>query len=194
MDKMKISADRIKKIVISHDHYDHTGGLEAVLERNLDIDVYLLSDFSKGLKEKVSSLGARVIGNDKFIEIFDGIYTTGKIEGEYAGEPISEQAIVVEGTDGLTIITGCSHPLVTDIVEKVKKRFSKDKIHLVLGGFHLLEKSDGEVEYIAENMKQLGVKKAGPTHCTGEEAIKIFKEKFGNNFIRIGVGTKITVK
>ncbi|MDD5454142.1 MAG: MBL fold metallo-hydrolase [Candidatus Ratteibacteria bacterium] len=193
MDKMKIQADKIKKLVISHDHYDHIGGLEAVLERNPKIDVYLLSDFSKELKKRVSSLGAKIIENDEFIEISDGIYTTGKIEGEYAGEPISEQAIVVKAKKGLIVITGCSHPLVTDIVETVKRHFPKDKIYLVFGGFHLLEKSEREVEYIAENIKELGVKKVGPTHCTGEEAIEIFKEKFGSGFVNIGVGAIIKV-
>jgi len=193
MKKLNILPEKITKIVISHDHFDHIGGLEAVLKQNPHTEVYLLSDFSNELKERVSSLGAKVIENDKFVEISDGIYTTGKVEGEYAGEPISEQSIVIKGEKGLVIITGCSHPLVTDIIETVKKDFPKDKIFLVFGGFHLLEKSMREVEYIAEKVKGLGVKKVGPTHCTGEEAIQVFKEKFDEDFIRIGVGTKIKV-
>jgi len=193
MNKMGVQAGKIKKLVISHDHYDHTGGLEAVLKKNPNIEVYLLSDFSRELKEKVLSLNAEVIENDEFMEISDGIYTTGKIEGEYAGESILEQSIVIKAEKGLFIITGCSHPLVTDIVEIVKKKFPQDKIFMVLGGFHLLEKSIGEVESIVEKMGKLEVEKVGPTHCTGEEAIQVFKEQFGNDFVRVGVGAKIKV-
>ncbi|MBU0533413.1 MAG: MBL fold metallo-hydrolase [Candidatus Omnitrophica bacterium] len=193
MDKMGVQADKIKKLVISHDHFDHTGGLEAILKKNPSIEVYLLLDFGSELKKRILSLGARVIDNDKFIEIEEGIYTTGKIEGEYGGESISEQAIVVRGKSGLVIITGCAHPLITDIVETVKKRFPKDKIFMVLGGFHLLEKDIREVEIIAQKMKDLEVGKVGPTHCTGEEAIQIFRKKFGNNFVRIGVGAIIKI-
>jgi 7,8-dihydropterin-6-yl-methyl-4-(beta-D-ribofuranosyl)aminobenzene 5'-phosphate synthase len=193
MKKLNISPEKIEKIVISHDHFDHTGGLEAVLKRNSNIRVYLLSDFSNELKKKIASLGGRVIENNEFIEIEEGIYTTGKIEGKYAGNPISEQAMVVKAKEGLIVVTGCSHPLITDIVERVKKKFPEDGIFMVLGGFHLLEKDMREVELIAEKIKKLGVEKVGPTHCTGEKSIQVFREKFGGNFVQIGVGAILKI-
>jgi 7,8-dihydropterin-6-yl-methyl-4-(beta-D-ribofuranosyl)aminobenzene 5'-phosphate synthase len=191
MNKLNVLPERITKIIISHDHFDHTGGLEAVLEGNSRVEVYLLSDFSNELKRKITSSGGQLIENDEFIEIDEGIYTTGNIEGKYAGNPISEQAIVIKEKEGLIVITGCSHPLIIDIVERVKKKFPKDSIFMALGGFHLLDKDTREVEFIAEKLKKLGVEKVGPTHCTGEEAILIFREKFGNNFVPIGVGATL---
>lgn len=191
MKKLNILPEKIAKIVISHDHFDHTGGLEAILKQNSNIEIYLLSDFSNELKQKVSSLGAKVVENNEFIEIDKEVYTTGKIEGKYAGDSISEQAMVIKGKEGLIIVTGCSHPLITDIIERVKKEFSEDRIFIVLGGFHLLEKDIREVELIAEKIKNLEVEKIGPTHCTGEEAIQVFREKFGNNFVQIGVGATL---
>lgn len=193
MGKMGVQAEKITKLVISHDHYDHTGGLKAVLEQNPNIKVYLLSDFSDELKMRVSSLDSEIVENDDFIAIEDEIYTTGKIEGEYGGGLIPEQSMVIKGKEGLTIVTGCSHPLITDVVEIVKKNFPKEKISLVLGGFHLLEKSAREVEYIAEKMKELSVEKVGPTHCTGEEAINLFREKFGDRFVSVGAGAEIEI-
>jgi 7,8-dihydropterin-6-yl-methyl-4-(beta-D-ribofuranosyl)aminobenzene 5'-phosphate synthase len=191
MNKSGVSPKKITKIVISHDHFDHTGGLEAALKENSKAEVYLLPDFSNKLKSKIAFLGGRVIENNEFIEVDEGIYTTGKIEGKYGGNPISEQAMVIKSKEGLIIITGCSHPLITDIVEKVKKAFPKDRILIALGGFHLLEKDTSEVELVAEKLKKLGVEKVGPTHCTGEEAIRIFRKKFGDNCVQIGVGTTL---
>ena len=37
-------------------------------------------------------------------------------------------------------------------------------------------------------MKKLGVQKAGPTHCTGDRAIQLFKKAYGPNFVQMGVG------
>lgn len=189
MNKLNVSPKSITKLVISHDHFDHTGGLEAVLKQNSNIEVYLLSDFGDELKKRITSLGGGLIENNEFIEIDEGIYITGKTEGKYGGNPISEQAMVIKGKEGLIIITGCSHPLITDIVEKVKEEFPKDIIFMVFGGFHLLDKDIREVKLIAEKLKNLGVEKVGPTHCTGEEAIQIFRGKFGNDFVQIGDGT-----
>ena len=57
------------------------------------------------------------------------------------------------------------------------------------GGFHLLSTPRGVVRKIAEKLKQLGVEKIGPSHCTGEEARDIFKDIFGENFVEAGTGT-----
>jgi len=35
--------------------------------------------------------------------------------------------------------------------------------------------------------------KVGATHCTGDEAIQMFREEWGNNFVELGVGRKISI-
>ena len=52
-------------------------------------------------------------------------------------------------------------------------------------------KSDKEVKEIILKFKELGVIKVGPTHCTGEEAIKLFKEEYGDDYVQMGVGRVI---
>lgn len=37
-------------------------------------------------------------------------------------------------------------------------------------------------------LKALGVRQVGPSHCTGDKAIALFQEAFGGNFVRLGVG------
>jgi 7,8-dihydropterin-6-yl-methyl-4-(beta-D-ribofuranosyl)aminobenzene 5'-phosphate synthase len=66
-------------------------------------------------------------------------------------------------------------------------------IHMVLGGFHLLQTPAAAVSGIVEAFKELGVGRVGPTHCTGPEAIRAFKEAFGDRYIAGGVGTVVTV-
>ncbi len=190
-EKMGVDIGKIEKIVISHDHYDHTGGLEKILQRNKNLEVFLLPDFSQRLKREILLKGGKVTEVKEFEKIDEDIFTTGKIEGTYMGEPMPEQSLVINGGMGIGIITGCSHPGILSIIDRVKKEFPKRKITLVLGGFHLLEKDKRELEFIAQEMKKLGIERVGPTHCTGPEAIEIFKKQFGESFVRVGAGLKI---
>jgi len=89
-------------------------------------------------------------------------------------------------------MTGCAHPGIADMVKRAKNVLNK-KIYLVFGGFHLMSKSENEVKEIINQFRDLGVMNVGATHCTGDGAIKLFKEAYGENFIRMGVGKKLTL-
>ena len=180
-------------MVISHDHWDHTGGLWELLDRKKGLIVYACPNFSLDFKEMVKRLKGKLIETKMFAEIAENIFVTGKMATEYKGEYISEQALVVKTRKGLTIITGCSHPGIIKILEKVKENIPNQKIYLVFGGFHLLDKDKRVVEFIVNQFKKLGVRKVGPTHCTGDEAKEIFKNKYQKNFININVGEVIEV-
>lgn len=77
---------------------------------------------------------------------------------------------------------------------KERQRGSEKNIYLVIGGFHLLQKSESETKEIINEFKKLGVMKCGATHCTGEKQIKIFKESYGENYVEMGTGRTIMIK
>ena len=54
-------------------------------------------------------------------------------------------------------------------------------------------KDEGMIEIIVKEFHELGVKKVAPTHCTGEEAIGLFREEYKENFLPVGVGKIIEV-
>ena len=186
--KLNLSPKDIDVIVLSHSHWDHVGGLWGVLEGNNDIDVYVPASFSGGFKSKVKEYGARVIEIDGFTQLFKGIYSTGQL-----GRGIKEQALVVKASGGLVVITGCAHPGIVNILEEVKKNLSKEDIYLVIGGFHLMSMGQSAVSSIIDSFKRLGVKKVGPCHCTGEEAIEAFRVSYKDNFLRLGSGKEIKI-
>ena len=179
--------DLLQAIAISHDHWDHTGGLWEVLKRK-SLLVYGCPDFSDEFKRRVKDSGSEFIGVDKLTAIGENIYLSGQIRGTYVGRGIAEQAVIIKSVKGISVLTGCSHPGIVRMLEQIKSEFPKEEFYLVAGGFHLLEQDQRLIRIMVEQFQALAVKKAGPTHCTGTEAEDIFKAKYKNNFIPIRVG------
>lgn len=116
----------------------------------------------------------------------DNVMTTGEM-----GFMIKEQSLIIKTPSGPVLITGCAHPGITNIVDRMKDMTGEEPL-LVLGGFHLISKSNPEIREIVSEMKEKqGVRYVSPSHCTGDKAIGQFRESFGKNYIRIGVGKQI---
>jgi len=193
MQKLKVDLDKIKAVVISHNHWDHTGGLWDLLKKKKGLKVYGCPHFSQSFKDEVRRLKGEFIEEKLFTEIAKNIFVTGEMQGSNKGESISEQSLMVKTIQGVTIITGCSHPGIVKTIKEVKKKFPKDKMYFVFGGFHLIGKEKREIGIIAERFKEMDVQKVGPTHCSGYDAQSIFKEKYKDAYIRIKVGQALEI-
>lgn len=193
MRNMDIDTSGIEAVVISYDHWDHTGGLWELLKKNKGLKVYACPNFSQEFKDRVKQLPAELVEVDRFIEITNNIFVTGEIPSAHKFGGTPEQALLAKTDRGITVITGCSHPGIVKIVEKTKEQFPKEKICLAFGGFHLMNKDKREIRIIVEKLKEMGVEKVGPTHCTGYEAQMIFQEGYGDNFIFIKAGQVLEI-
>lgn len=116
-DSLNIDFSRIDKIVLSHGHYDHTGGLRGVLRRiNKEIEIIAHPDiwqvkYSKrknrpaqyiGIpfqQKELESLGARFNLTKEPVKLTDNILTTGEVPMVTDYEHIDEGLYVQEGTD-----------------------------------------------------------------------------------------------
>jgi len=182
MKELEIDLKEVKYLFITHAHWDHIGGIDSVLELNSDITMFVPSSLSKKLICDLKTLTKKVVVCDeKPKKLFDGVFTTGIL-----GEEMPEQSLILD--DGFTkVITGCGHHGIENIV-KVAKEFLNKDIKIAVGGFHLLEKNDDDILKSIEALKNLGVQKVLPTHCTGDRAIKLYKEHFKDNYIEGGIG------
>jgi len=178
----------VDMVVLSHIHIDHTGGLAEFLKQNSNVQVFLPESFPASFKRSVEQTGARVVDVGGPQEIAKGIYTTGQM-----GVLLKEEALVLDTPKGLVVVTGCSHPGVANIVKRAVEVCPNREFYLVTGGFHLGGHDRGEIEDIIKAFRKLGIQNVGPSHCTGDRAIQMFREAWRDGFIDLGCGACITI-
>ncbi len=171
------------RLIISHMHWDHVGGIPEFLHSCPHCITFLpassLDDDVKIIRSLCSAV--TLVGEPK--EITKNVFSTGELPG-YAWE----QAIVVNGSSGLIIITGCAHPGIVTIMKKARELFPGVPVKLLLGGFHLNQTPSSQVNTICRELLTAGIEKIAPAHCTGVQAISLCQNIFREKFLPTGVG------
>lgn len=188
MQKLTIDPCSIQSVVISHNHWDHQGGLNDFLAVNSSVTVYIPNSSPLDLENEINSTGAKATRVHLLKQITNTIYSSGELK-----ENIPEQSLVLQSSRGLVIITGCAHPGIVRIIEQVKSLFPDKPLYLAMGGFHWKNESAENIKKIIETIQEYGVQRIAPSHCTGEAAIEAFKQRFGKDFIESGVGRRIVI-
>lgn len=141
--KMSVDLSSIKKIILSHGHYDHTGGLKNILDLMEEVLIYghpniFEKKYSKSkeeiryigipyTKEELESKGITLHLARESLQIAEGIKTTGEIERKTSFESISERLCVMR--DGVLV----KDDLMDDLSLIISK---KDSIAVILGCGH----------------------------------------------------------
>ncbi len=161
MQRWGLKKEDIEIIALSHEHWDHIGGLDAVLHPN--VTVYVPLSFTRVTKKRIEERAAEVVEVSGPADIVPGVHTTGELR---AG--IKEQSLVLDTKEGegVVVLTGCAHPGLENILDAAK-RFGE--LYGVIGGFHGFD-----------NLNSLEkLKMVMPCHCTvhKEEIRRRYSEK-----------------
>jgi len=144
LETLNLDPQSISEIFISHDHWDHLGGLADLLRLNRDVRVYLPRSCSRPPEAR------EVISVQGPLEISENFFSTGELPG-------AEQSLVVKTEKGLAVICGCSHPGVGAILAAAS---AFGEVKALVGGLH------GFKEY--EVLADLAL--ICPCHCTQHQA------------------------
>jgi 7,8-dihydropterin-6-yl-methyl-4-(beta-D-ribofuranosyl)aminobenzene 5'-phosphate synthase len=163
------------------------------------------------VREALENWGASFRLTGEPVWITDSIVTTGEIPmhtdyekidrellvkegGKLHADPLrDDQALILKTPNGLIVVLGCGHRGMINTLHHARKITGVERIHMVVGGTHLLHASREQIDLTVAEMKRLGVQKIGVSHCTGlPAAAKLFQE-FGDNFFFNNAGNVITL-
>lgn len=216
-----IDLSKLDFVVISHRHGDHMGGLAYLLRVNPNVKIYAPkegfggifgSDLPSSFYRKDPSLspeqryyggappdlmrfgsawpGANFQLVDKTVEIASDIHLISVVSDKAGTLELREVSLAINTPDGLVLVVGCGHPGIDKIVEAAST--INPRIHLVVGGFHLVVAQDPDIEKIVTTLHDtFKVQYVAPGHCTGEPAFAALKKAFGDGYLYAGLGTTL---
>jgi 7,8-dihydropterin-6-yl-methyl-4-(beta-D-ribofuranosyl)aminobenzene 5'-phosphate synthase len=184
---------------------------DAFLERRINVKtVGVIVDFPKldevalkktGVKiqrrKEASKFGAGLIlatGQVERLTDFEQGFplAEAKVDGQWIVDPFQDdQGLIVKVKDkGLVVIGGCSHAGIINTVKHAQKLTQTDKVHAVLGGFHLTGPIfEPIIGLTIDEMEKIKPDFIIPMHCTGWKAINQFAADMPRQFILNTVGT-----
>lgn len=186
-------------LALSHGHYDHTGGLDALLAAGFCGAIHAHPACAlERFAEEPDGKPRRSIGPPRplpeFVpagpvtELAPGLTLVTDIArapGTYqavkgfsfdpAGsrpDHVPDDAfLVLESAAGPVVILGCCHSGLANALEAARLRLGLSRIHAVLGGLHLFNAGPEAVEEAARALDRSGVELLVAGHCTGADRL-----------------------
>lgn len=223
---------KIDAVVLSHGHYDHTGGLLDFFKLNDTAPVYLKKEALYPLYSQKET-ERKFIGTDdkisrdffnrlKFVkstlEIIPDIFAVpdihkkfpvpssnsnllmGNKDGVILKDTFTHELFMIIKQEGLTILSGCAHNGIKNIITTAKDIFPDVMIKSVIGGLHLqsgssqtLQAKDEEIHDIIQFLKKENIEKIFTGHCTGTRGFNIIKSGFNGQVKGIYSGMEIVL-
>lgn len=143
----------------------------------------LLSEKPVKINKNLTFLGEIPRILDKETTAIGDIIIDGKA---YPDHLLDDSALVFEKESKITIITGCSHSGLINIIDYAQKITDCNEINSIIGGFHLLDNELNNNEKIVKHLKLQTINKLYPCHCTGLKAKCSLMQHF--NVYDVGVG------
>jgi 7,8-dihydropterin-6-yl-methyl-4-(beta-D-ribofuranosyl)aminobenzene 5'-phosphate synthase len=159
-------------------------------------------------KPKFENAGGTFVEHSEPFELAPGVWLTGPIprphdehnyslltkarrpDGEFVEDNLPENLSMIFDTDeGVVLLTGCGHAgLINELEYGLKITGSREAL-AVVGGLHLYQKSDKDLEWTALMLGRHKLKYFLGAHCTGIEAVFAIRRLTGLDRKKCVVGS-----
>ncbi len=201
--KLGVDVLKAKGLAISHGHYDHAGGLEALHAVGFDAPIMM---HPAGLQrrwsiqpEKTHEIGIpgplpSITPITSATKLDDGLTMVTEIsraadrfqavngfflnlEGNKPDQVPDDSFLVIDDQDQITVILGCCHAGLGNSLEQLKKELGVQTVHTVVGGLHLFNANEKALEETALALESFNVEKLFTGHCTSDNAIAQLQDR-----------------
>jgi 7,8-dihydropterin-6-yl-methyl-4-(beta-D-ribofuranosyl)aminobenzene 5'-phosphate synthase len=167
------------------------------------------TDLGQLQQADLEALGLKVMEVKAPVEIVPGAYFTGNIERVTAYEKVPKSLLIKRGDKiepdtfpgeqalffkvkgkGLVVLSGCAHAGIVNTVKQAQKVAGTEKIHAIMGGFHLVNAKPEIIQSTVADIKAMKPDMIVPAHCTGFEAIVAFSREMPDAFVLNTSGTR----
>jgi 7,8-dihydropterin-6-yl-methyl-4-(beta-D-ribofuranosyl)aminobenzene 5'-phosphate synthase len=135
----------------------------------------------------------------EIVGIFDGFgcypekMPAAKNIGQYIPDDFDHEIATVYNVKGkgLVVLTSCSHRGVINTVKAAQKASGIDKVHAVIGGFHVVPPlGDDYINKTIDEFRALDPDYLITAHCTGDRFYDLARAALGDKVIHSAVGTR----
>jgi len=84
---------------------------------------------------------------------------------------------------GLVIFSACSHAGVVNVLHEARRLFPSEKLHAVMGGFHLSGENEALIPQTVRDLGGFGLDLIIPAHCTGWRAVNALERAYGEPMV-----------
>ena len=194
--KLGIEIENIDILILSHGHYDHTGGLYPFLEKNTKAKVYAKKNiFTPKYRDSNRFIGTlrhekllkdRLVEVETVTEIAENVFImpditiynpvdtyfkgmNRKVGNDFLPDEFDDELfLALKQNEQINIVTACSHRGITNICSTATEYF-KLPVGLILGGFHTKNCTPEQYNLVINHFRQLQPRSVGVCHCTGIE-------------------------
>lgn len=98
---------------------------------------------------------------------------------------------IVKGR-GLIVISSCGHTGIVNTVKTAMKIANVDKLHAVIGGFHLGMAPLDYIKHTVDELEALAPDVIVPMHCTGSNFIDAMRRRMPDRIVASNLGSRFT--